>query len=123
MYSMAHTTFSAWLETKLIELAISQAELARRAGVTRGAIGNIIRGERGPGVDLAKGIAHALKLPEDEVMIAAGLLSPKPNEDKAQKELDTLYRTLREGANKERAVDFLRHLVETEEKSGRRKKP
>ena len=123
MYAMADTSFASWLEEQLREQGISQAELARRAGVTRGAINNILQGERGPGVELAKGIARALKIPEDDVMVAAGLMTPKPNEDKGQKELDYLYHTLREQSSKEQALEFLRYLAEQEEKSGRRKKP
>ena len=123
MYAMADISFAIWLEAQLQEQGISQAELARRAGVTRGAINGILTGARGPGTDLAKGIARALKLPEDEVMIAAGLMSPKPKEDKGQKEIDYLYHNLKKQSSKDQAVDFLRHLVELEEKNGRSKKP
>ena len=79
---MAYTSdFAIWLEEQLKEQGISQAELARRADVTRGAINGILTGARGPGVDLAKGIAKALKLPPEQVLRAAGLLPPAVNID------------------------------------------
>jgi transcriptional regulator with XRE-family HTH domain len=85
---MAYTTdFATWLETKLKEQGISQAELARRAGVTRGAINGILTGARGPGVELSKGIAKALKIPAEQVMRAAGLLDRAANIDE---EIETI---------------------------------
>lgn len=47
MYSMAVNTFSNWLTAVLIQKGISQSELARQAGVTRGAINGILTGARG----------------------------------------------------------------------------
>ncbi len=82
MYAMAYAeTFATWLEFQLKEHNISQSELARRAGVTRGAINGILMGARGPGVDLCKGIAKALEIPPEQVLRAAGLLPPAVNID------------------------------------------
>ena len=77
MYAMADKTdFAKWLENELETRAISQAELARQAGVTRGAINGILTGAKGPGVDLCNGIAQAFKLPPEIIYRAAGLLPP-----------------------------------------------
>lgn len=76
---MAYTSFATWLESVLKQEGISQSELARRAGVTRGAINGILTGARGPGVELSKGIAKALKIPPEQVLRAAGLLPPAVN--------------------------------------------
>ena len=79
---MVYTTqFSEWLTTVLFQKGISQSELARQAGVTRGAINGVLTGARGPGVDLCNGIARALKIPPEEVLRAAGLLPPEPKKD------------------------------------------
>lgn len=78
---MEHT-FPEWLEHQLKEQGISQAELARRAGVTRGAINGILQGARGPGVELCQGIARALNIPVQDVYEAAGLLPPDPRRNK-----------------------------------------
>lgn len=52
MYAMDYTTqFSEWLTAVLFQKGISQSELARQAGVTRGAINGVLTGARGPGVD------------------------------------------------------------------------
>ncbi|MDP1713929.1 MAG: helix-turn-helix transcriptional regulator [Anaerolineales bacterium] len=70
------TKFAKWLENELETRNISQSELARQAGVTRGAINGILTGSKGPGIDLCKGIAQAFDLPPEIVFRAAGLLPP-----------------------------------------------
>lgn len=97
MYSMAYTPkFTDWLQSALDERGISQSELARRAGVTRSAINGIIMGTRGPGIELCTGIAHALKLPPEEVLRVAGLLENEPSEDDSlYYRIKNLYHTLR----------------------------
>ena len=43
MYAMVYTTqFSEWLTAVLFQKGISQSELARQAGVTRGAINGLL---------------------------------------------------------------------------------
>lgn len=106
MYAMADTSFAGWLEAQLREQGISQAELARRAGVTRGAINNILQGERGPGVDLAKGIAKALSLPPEQVMRVAGLL---PEDKKISKEIEQIVHEV-EGLSPEEQREFLSYI-------------
>jgi transcriptional regulator with XRE-family HTH domain len=77
MYAMVYApSFAEWLENVMVQQGLSQSELARRSGVTRSAINGVLKGTRGPGVDLANGIAKALKLPPEEVYRAAGLLPP-----------------------------------------------
>lgn len=75
MFTMAYkTSFADWLENELVKREISQAELARRAGVTRSAINGVLTGYRGIGVEMCNGIAKALGIPPDEVFRAAGFL-------------------------------------------------
>lgn len=66
--------FGRWLESKLAELDISQAEVARRAEYSRGAINGVITGSRHPGTQMLAAISKALNLPPEEVLQAAGQL-------------------------------------------------
>ena len=123
MYAMVYTTqFSEWLLSVLSQKGMSQSELARQAGVTRGAINGVITGARGPGVDLCNGIAKALKIPPEEVLRAAGLLPPEPNKDEKFYRIESLYHTLRDETNKQRAIEFLEFLSQQEDKDDRKGK-
>lgn len=62
-------TFSTWLLSMLGDKGWSQAELARRAGVTPTAISDVLSGRRNVGNDLAVSIANALKVPADSVLL------------------------------------------------------
>lgn len=75
------TDFRDWLLRVLEERGISQSELARRAGLSRAAISDIVSGRRGIGKNAATSIARALKLPPEEVFRAAGILPPNPKDD------------------------------------------
>ena len=80
MFTTVDNQFSYWLEEKMKEREWSQSELARRAGLTRGAINNILTAHRQPGPEFCRAIARALDLPEELVFREAGLLSPKNEE-------------------------------------------
>jgi transcriptional regulator with XRE-family HTH domain len=99
--------FAGWLELRLEEQGISQAELARRAGVTRAAINSILTGARGPGVELCKGIARALKLPPEQVYRAAGLL---PAAVKIDEDIEQILHEVEKlpKADKEEILAFIR---------------
>ena len=76
-----------WLLNELRKRDWSQADLARRAGVSRTAISDIISGKRKIGRDLAVSISEAFKLPLEEVYRAAGLLPPEPAETKLARQI------------------------------------
>jgi transcriptional regulator with XRE-family HTH domain len=83
MYSTVNNNtndFVRWLKGEMKARGWSQAELARRAGVTRGAIGNVLRGDRGPGRDLLIAIAGALNYPPETVFREAQFF-PETGED------------------------------------------
>lgn len=83
MYAMANANidFGNWIVREIGERNMSQADLARLAGVTRTAISDVVNGRRNPGSDLAQGIAKAFSIPPEEVFRIAGLLPPKPGLD------------------------------------------
>lgn len=65
-------TFSAWLQSEMDKRFLSQADLAREAGVTRAAINRVLTETRRPGTAVCRGIAKAFGLDEEDVMIRAG---------------------------------------------------
>lgn len=64
--------FTSWLQDKLEYEGWSQTELADRSGITRTHISRILSGERSPGLDFYKGMAHAFRLSLSSVLAAAG---------------------------------------------------
>lgn len=76
MFTMEN--FGDWLLERLKERNMSQSELARIAGLSKGTISNLINGTKGAGQDSLKAIAIALKLPPDMVFEKAGVLPSKP---------------------------------------------
>lgn len=75
MFTMEN--FGDWLLERLKEKNMSQSELARIAGLSKGTISNLINGTKGAGQDSLKAIAIALKLPPDLVFEKAGILPQK----------------------------------------------
>jgi len=79
--------FGDWLLERLKEKNISQSELARMAGVSKGTISNLVNGTKGSGQESLTAIAHALRLPVDLVFEKAKLLPPKPELSAAKRKL------------------------------------
>lgn len=75
MFTMEN--FGTWLLNVLHEKKISQSELARLAGVSKGTISNLVNGTKGAGQDSLIAIAHVLKLPPELLFEKAGLFPPK----------------------------------------------
>ncbi|MGI9252545.1 MAG: helix-turn-helix transcriptional regulator [Thermomicrobiales bacterium] len=65
--------FPAWLRQHLAAREWSQAEFARRAGVSRNVVSQWAGGTRRPNAESAAHIADALYLPLDDVLAAAGM--------------------------------------------------
>lgn len=65
--------FREWLREKLREKCLSQLELARRSGVSQGAISRWIRGEREPDEASIVKVAKALGAGEEEIALLLGL--------------------------------------------------
>ena|SRR3990167_1019554 len=64
--------FSAWLQAEMDRRGYTQAELARRSGLSGATVSLILSGERAPGARTCKALAHALGLPDITVLRAAG---------------------------------------------------
>lgn len=82
------TKFGEWLLLELEKRDWSQAELARKSGVTRQAINAFVNQRRmTPDNDTLIGIASALNEPPETVYRAAGLLPELPSIHKARQEI------------------------------------
>jgi len=112
VYAMADTNiFSDWLQAEMDNRGLTQAELARLAGVTRSAINGVLTGNRGPGNDLCVAISRALKLPPELVFRKAGLLPPVPQITEYTEEILHLINKL-PPEDQEEILELLRFKIE-----------
>ena len=72
---------------RLREKNISQSELARMAGISKGTVSNLINGTKGAGQDSLTAVAHALRLPPELVFEKAGILPPKTEPSSIKRKL------------------------------------
>lgn len=120
-YDMSmNTDFPSWLLQELEKRGWLQAELARRASLSRQAISDYINGKRrnynsGALVSIAK----AFDLPPGVVFRAAGIMPPDLEQDEALERIDYLYDSLKNPANKRRALEFFEYLKNQDERDER----
>ena len=77
LISCQMVNFPDWLANQMKERNMSPASLSRASKKAQAVIGRILNGERDPSPETLQAIAHALRLPIEEIYIAAGLLPPK----------------------------------------------
>jgi len=70
--------FVIWLTAEMDNRGWNNSELARRAGITASSISLVLTNKSNPGLDVARGVAKAMKLPAEFVFRRAGLLPPLP---------------------------------------------
>jgi transcriptional regulator with XRE-family HTH domain len=109
------TNFADWLQETLNEKGWSQAELARRSGISPAQITRVISGERGLGEQSIIALAAAFKLPAETVFRAAGLLPAEREKDPRDKEILHLFGLLAD-EEKQEILDYVRYRVERAEK-------
>jgi len=102
--------FVDWLKLEMKKQNLSQAELARRSGVTRSSINGVLTQSRGIGVDLLQDIAKGLKVPIETVYRKVGLLPEKPHDETIER-IDYLISTLRPDQQNQ-VMNFVRFLTE-----------
>ena len=101
MFNMEN--FGNWLLNVLREREMSQSELARVAGISKGTVSNLINGTSGIGQDSLLAIARALRLPPETVFRAAGIFPPATNDpwaDEMSHKLSALDETRKNVASK-----------------------
>jgi transcriptional regulator with XRE-family HTH domain len=111
--------FSDWLMKKLEDMEWKQADLARRSGITKGAISNYING-RTPDKEALQKIAKAFKVPPETVFQIAGLLPEDMAIDELTKEATYIFQRL----NQTEKENVIRHLrlslkIQEERKKGK----
>lgn len=114
--------FVAWMEEARIRRGWTQAELARRAGVSQAAISRVMSGTRGVGVELCRSIADALGVPEKEALRAAGLLKDDAEPAPGQDEMAYIYAHL-PPEQQEHLRDYARFLLDKQERQQTRPNP
>jgi transcriptional regulator with XRE-family HTH domain len=72
--------FPSWLQDRLDEKGWRSTELAKRADLSDAALSRILRGTRKPDPETLKALSHALKISEEDIFRAAGLLSANPDQ-------------------------------------------
>jgi transcriptional regulator with XRE-family HTH domain len=108
--------FSDWLTNQIQNRKMSPADLARAINKDDGTVSRILSiSGRIPEVQTLKLIAKALKLPDETVLQAAGILSPKSEKTKQESELIYLFNLLPEN-QKDSILTMLRGTIELLEK-------
>ncbi len=112
------TKFSVWLTNKMKEEEMSAARLSRLMGKDQGVISRILSGERNASPETLEAIAHALRMPTESVLRAAGILPPPNNDpwvDEMAFKLSQLDPALRETAG--RLINALADQEEASQKA------
>lgn len=82
--------FSRWLQAEMDKRHWNQTDLAKRAGFFPSSLSRVLRGDRKLGIDMAVGIARALKVRTERVLYEAGLIPEMPTEDVILEEIDAI---------------------------------
>jgi len=85
-----------WLAKQLKDNKLSMRELARRSKITHSTISDVMAGKRPPTSDFCKAISGALKVPQVEVEILAGILPKPPGWSPESEEWNALFHQLTE---------------------------
>jgi transcriptional regulator with XRE-family HTH domain len=72
--------FIKWLDAELEERKWNYAQVADIAGIDRSTLTHIKKGERRPGKDTCIKLAAALKIDEETVLVAAGIMKERTGE-------------------------------------------
>jgi transcriptional regulator with XRE-family HTH domain len=116
--------FSEWLSARLSERNLSQAELARRAGVTQATISLVLSENRNPGTEFCEKVARALRMPPEEVFRAAGLLPARADTNPLDERIRYLISTLPTQEDKEDVLAYIEmrtRIAEQRKKTGTRR--
>lgn len=122
MIGWMEQTFGKWLKLELTKRELSQADLAKRTGLSTGAISHYIKGSRkDPEPATMAKIAKALGVPVSEVYAAAGVPTDPSHDDPVTERILAIFDQL-QGQDKERALELLGMMLEAQRKRDRLKK-
>ena len=109
-----------WLTAQLSDRNWSQNELARRAGISKGVISEVMNGRR-PGIEACKAIAHALGIAAEIILVLAGHLPAPPGYDREAEELLHLFGQMSDRDQAE-MLKIAQMKLESEQEQGGAKK-
>ena len=107
--------FSTWLLNELQQRDWSQADLARKSGLSRAAVSNIISNNRNPSPASCAAIAKAFKIQVETVLRQAGHLPPLYDDPDTMAEWIHLYR-IAEKQDREYLLEIARALARRKRK-------
>ena len=115
------TSFSSWLGREMARRDWSQADLARQAGVTRGAISNLFTEYRRPGIELCLGLATALDYSITTILARAGYIDIDPNnkEEMEDEQLKILLKRI-DPEDLPLVIDFINMVVRRRDSESKR---
>lgn len=111
---MRTDAFGIWLDSELQRRGWSQAELARRTGVTGAFVHALVRGKRGASLQTCVALARGLGFAPGDVAVKAGLLPGEALPDPDMATALGLLRTLDEPGRRY-ALVILRALAACDE--------
>jgi len=98
---MVHSgDLTQWLSEEVDRRGWSYREIARRGGLSSGAISNVMTGNASPGWDLCLGLARALDVAPEEVFRKAGLLPALPPDVEEEQQVVRILRSLPAGVRR-----------------------
>ncbi|NMC30718.1 MAG: helix-turn-helix transcriptional regulator [Pelolinea sp.] len=103
--------FSEFIQRELSKRGWSQADFARRSGMTTGGVSMLLNQTRKPSPDTLKIIAQVFDIPIETIFRIAGLLPPVPESTIQKDQLNYLYDNLGAEGQKE-LVNFAHWLRE-----------
>lgn len=105
-----------FIQSELTKRGWSQADFARRSGLTTGGVSMLLNQTRKPSTDTLAIIAQVFNLPLEEVYRIAGLLPPIAKSTAQKEQLNYLYDHLKE-VGQEDLISYAHFLLEKQERS------
>lgn len=87
-------TIAEWLTQEITKAGITQADLARKSGVSTAQIARAVNGTRGLSENSITAIAEALKIPPEQAFRDVGFLPPVPERTEQTDRLLYLFNQL-----------------------------
>lgn len=114
---LMNKTVGEWLAEELQRAGISQAEVARKSGVSAAHITKVLKGERGLGESALRAIAEALKIPPEQAFREVGFLPPVPAKTEQTEQLLYLFNQLPQN-EKDRLIHHIEATLMILEREG-----
>lgn len=109
------SNFLEWFETLMTQNGITNAEFARRGGVSESIISKVRNQERGIGFEFCQAVSKVFDIPLQNVYRKAGLLPSIEDNELGSEELIFLFRSLSIDGQKE-ILKYARFLLSEEKK-------